>query len=73
MEQYRSFEWPSNSRCFLNYFRAPEISLTPDGSNREELFCSTQSRVERQLSRTGPEEPLLSDSKRQPRYSVFEV
>lgn len=52
---------------------APEISLTPDGSNREQLFCSTQSGVERQLSRTGPEEPLLSDSNRQPRYSAFEA
>ena len=58
--------------CFL-ILRAPEISLNTDGSSCDEKLCSTRSRLEFQLSRTGPREPLLSESKRQPKYSVFEA
>ena len=63
----------AKSRHCLLIFRAPEISLNPDGSSCDEKLCSTRSSLEFQLSRTGPREPLLSESKRQPKYSVFEA
>ena len=55
--------------CIFCSFSAPEISLNPDGGNREEVFysdsCSKYHSVD-----AGAQQPLIADATRPTNYSV---
>ena len=54
------------------FFSAPEISVSPDETKRQEIYCSANSLVtDREQSATNPEEILLSTSTRITNYSTF--
>ena len=58
----------TNTIVFCFFRRAPEVSLNPEETRREEIFFSDS--VSQYHSDPGAEEPLLSNKTNLPNYTV---